>query len=192
MPKTLLLLPVFVFMFISCKVFEPLSLNKQDYRGNNLKTDGYYYIFKDKEEGFTLKEKKYNTFFIYRNGIYFGGKGLSSPTFDISNLDSLDLSVKKKVINVVKYEPLQYEWGVFKVNGSEIVIERWVTASGGGIYPTQILKGEIKNDTTINFHTLVGAHPVNYNRKKKILKIDETYHFRQMSPKPDSTNKFIK
>lgn len=178
-----------LLIFTRCKVFEPLSLNKQNYVSNNLITNGYYYALKDKEEGFTLNEKKYNTFFLYKNGIYFGGKGLYSANV---SLDSLDFIISKKVSNLVKHEQLQYEWGVFKVNGSEIKIERWITAAGGGTYPTQILTGEIKNDTTINFHTLLGAYPLNYGRKKKTIKIDETYHFRQFSPKPDSTNNFIK
>lgn len=175
-----------------CKSFEPLSLQKEDFVGNNLKMNGYYYIFKDKEEGRKLNEKKYNTFFLYKNGIYFDSNGLSSFSFTISRLDSLDLIVKKNVENLENYEQLQYQWGVFDVIGSDIVIERWVTASGGGTYPTRILKGVIKNDTTIHFHTLIGAHPVNYKSKKKVLEIDETYHFRQFSPKPDSTNNFIK
>jgi hypothetical protein len=181
-----------IYLFSMCKPYEPLSLQKEKFKGNNLKVNGYYYIFKTKEEGYTLNEKKYNTFFLFNDGVYFGGKGLSTPTFNTSRLDSLDIVVKKKVENQGKYEPLQYQWGVFKITDSEIVIERWVTASGGGTYPTQMLIGVIKNDTTIHFHTLVGAHPVNYNSKKKVLQIDETYHFRPFSPKPDSTNTFIK
>ena len=177
---------------MGCTAFEPLIYKKEAYNGQNLKINGYYYIFKEKEEGRTLNSTKYNTFFLYKNGIYYDSNGLSSFTFNISRLDSLDLLVKKNVINLGKYEQLQYQWGVFKVKGTEIEIERWVTSSGGGAYPTRIIKGEILNDSTIHFHTLVGSHPVNVGSKKKTITIDETYHFRQFSPKPDSTNKFIK
>jgi hypothetical protein len=186
------LLIVFVLLLNGCISFEPLINKKEVYSGQNLKTNGYYYIFKDKEEGRTLNEKQYNTFFLYNDGIYYDANGLSSFSFNISRLDSLDLIVKKNITNLGKYEQLQYQWGVFNVRGSEIEIERWVTSSGGGAYPTRILKGEIINDRTIHFHTLVGAHPVNTQSKKKTIKIDETYHFRQFSPKPDSTNNFIK
>lgn len=182
----------FTYLFSMCKPYEPLSLQKGEIKSNNLEMNGYYYIFKDKEEGRKLNEVKYNTFFLYKNGVYFDSNGLSSFSFNKNSIDSLDLKVQANVGIQGKYEPLQYQWGVFNVTGSEIIIERWVTASGSGTYPTKILKGTIINDTTIHFHTLIGAHPVNYNSKKKVLDIDETYHFRQFSPKPDSTNTFIK
>lgn len=124
---------------------------------------------------------------------YRVGSGSYNPDLGISeNLAISDSNINRRIMREKEYINTQIGWGVFNVTGSEIVIERWVTASGGGTYPTQMLKGVIKNDTTIHFHTLIGVHPVNYNSKKKVLTIDETYHFRQFSPKPDSTNNFIK
>ncbi len=151
--------------------------------GTNLKTDGYYYLI--------TKDNKYNAFFLYKNGIYHGGNWLNPINFNIKNLSELDSKIYPIFSAEEKY-PSQYHWGVFTTNYLNIEIERWVTSSGGGAYPTQILKGEILNDSTIHFHTKLEAEPLVANRKKKTFKIDETYHFRQFSPKPDSTNKFIK
>ena len=172
------------FIFLkACVAFEPLTFKKQEFLGKNLKINGYFYNINNKNE--------YNAFFIYKNGVYHGGKWRKKIDFNVNNLNLLDMDIKS-IYEIEEKYPTYYNWGVFNVNYTNIEIERWVTSSGGGAYPTQILKGEIKNDSTIHFHTLIGAHPVNANSKKKTVNIDETYHFRQFSPKPDSTNKFIK
>lgn len=111
-------------------------------------------------------------------------------SFDKKNLFELDKSVKD-IFNLEKKNPTQYSWGLFNVKNNEIKIERWTSASGGK-YPTQMLIGEILNDTTIYFHTKIGDYPVGFGKNKKNVKINEIYHFRQFSPKPDSTNIFIK
>ena len=70
----------------------------------------------------------------------------------------------------------KYVYGLFQIEVSIIKIEKWVPSSGG---PTKayLREGEILNDTT--FYLM--------HREKK-----EIYHFKQYSPKPDSTNKYIK
>lgn len=172
----------FIFFLYGCISFEPLTQIKKNFIGSNLKLNGYYYSF---------DYKKIKAFTLFKNGVFYNNFFDGIDSYYNENLDSLDTKYLKHFLFDIKY-PLQYQWGLFNINNSEISIERWVTASGGGAYPTQMLKGTIKNDTTIYFHTLVGAHPINVGKMKKIIKIDETYHFRKFSPKPDSTNNFIK
>lgn len=166
-------------MVTSCRSFEPFSISRQEFVGNHLKLDGYYY---------SLDNNKNRAFFLYRNGIYhnrlWDGFG-----YYITNIDSLDKQLVKSSLQESKY-PTQYSWGIFNVVGSTIRIERWL-AGVGGPYPTQMLIGEIKNDTTLYFHTQIGDSS-NSGGKKKTYKIDDIYHFRQFSPKPDSINSFIK
>jgi hypothetical protein len=175
---------IFACIFLEgCIAFEPLTFKKEEFLGKNLKADGYFY--------YTNKKQEYNAFFLYKNGVYHGGNWLKKIDFNINNLNLLDKDIKT-IYEIEEKYPTYYRWGIFNVNNSNIEIERWVTSSGGGPYPTQILRGEIKNDSTIHFHTKLESVPLQANRKKKIFSIDETYHFRQFSPKPDSTNKFIK
>ena len=75
-------------------------------------------------------------------------------------------------------------WGVFKVNSDEIEIETW-TSSNGGALKTVVERGAIIDEETFvitSFHN-------NYNEKTSVR--NDTFHFKQFSPKPDSTNRFI-
>jgi hypothetical protein len=188
------IIAIISFVVIGCSGYEPLLTKRANYSGNQLKIDGYYYFLTKEDMGYGYTTKIYDCLMLFNNGIYYNiSHGGYNPNLgNDSILIKLDNDIKgqvKRQNDNLNYRP---HWGVFNITGSKIEIERWVTASGAGAYPTQILKGEIKNDTTIYFHTLVGAHPVNMNNKKKTKTIDETYHFRQFLPKPDSTNKFIK
>ena len=104
--------------------------------------------------------------FFYRNGI----------TLSAMSYGSLDLnSVEKEMIN--RYEYIRNEksgWGVFLITGDTLEAEIWTTSVGGGL-PVYKWKAYIENDTT--FRKIAG---------------NVVYHFKQFSPKPDSTNQFIK
>ena len=64
-----------------------------------------------------------------------------------------------------------------------IKIEKWVTGNGG-FSTTSLKDGKILNDTTLILY--------NNSRVGAIDTIANVYHFKQFSPKPDSTNSFIK
>ena len=65
------------------------------------------------------------------------------------------------------------------------MFEKWYPNSPGQpkVY---IREGKILNDTT--FHITASYRPDGSERREK----DEIYHFKQFSPKPDSTNNFVK
>lgn len=177
-----------------CSSYEPLVFNKEIYSNSNLKTDGYFYFFSNEDMGKNYTTKIYDSFILYQNGVFYNvsHSGYEKVTNIESRLKLIDDAVLNKVTREKEYINTRPNWGVFKINNSKIEIENWTFASGGGDYPTMRKIGEIINDTTIHFHTLIGVHPLNVGQKKKEVSIDETYHFRKFSPKPDSTNKWIK
>ena len=103
-------------------------------------------------------------FFLYRNGIILSAGAYENAALDV---------VEKKMLK--RYESLLKEkigWGVFVVKNNKIEYEQWSTSVGGGL---PVFKNSyiIENDTTLSSYMGI-------------------YHFRQFSPKPDSTNVYIK
>jgi hypothetical protein len=146
---------------------DKLSLHQTPYTGSELRIDGYYYNY---FEGWRI-----NTHFFYANGIirYGGGGSSSFQEFEERIKNSTILPGDTKT-----------EWGVFIVNNDIIKFEKWYPSSGGGA-PAYVREGRILNDTT--FHITISYRSNGSERRIK----DEIYHFKQYSPKPDSTNEFI-
>jgi hypothetical protein len=82
----------------------------------------------------------------------------------------------------------KFNWGVFQVNGANIKFERWYPSSGGPL-KAYISSGEILNDTTF---LITESYRMQKGNKTELKDRNETYYFREFSPKSDSTNKFIK
>ncbi|MDR2916032.1 MAG: hypothetical protein LBV74_14605 [Tannerella sp.] len=152
-----------------------LTLEKVNYSGNKLRIDGYYY------ENFDSRNNPYiSVFFLYENGIILYGSSFS-----------VDQIIKQEeryrngfhASNAAKFK---YYWGVFQINGDKIKYEKWVPVEGPLF--TVTYEGVILNDTTFvinkNYITKEG-------KKKEPGEIYWEYHFKQFSPKPDSTNRFI-
>jgi hypothetical protein len=147
-----------------------LSLKREPYTGSELRIDGYYF-------------NKYGTgnltvYFFYDNGILLYGSSFPIDHLSEHESDYIDGEHYEFAKN------LKYYWGVFNINGGEIMFERW--------YPSQpplrafISSGTILNDTTFHINRF-------YHSDGSVSdEVNETYHFRQFTPKPDSTNIFIK
>jgi len=169
--KTISLVLYVAFLLSGCKGLskdEELMLPKTNYDGDELKINGYYYTYSD--NGGTIVK------FLFRNGIILAG--YHCPTTDLSE-------VEKKIVK--DYDLLQKDksrWGVFVINGNTIQYSAWSTSVGGGL-PTFKCMGIIEDDTTFRL-----TKTINSDGKK--FSENELYHFRQFSPKPDSTNNFIK
>jgi hypothetical protein len=131
-----------------------------------LKIDGIYYKESENFEGLYFQR-----YALYRNGI-IRDLGASSSIDDPSFL-----SGKSKI-----------NWGIFQVEGSIIKFERWYPSSGGGL-PAYVRAGEILNDTTF---VITESYRMQKGKKTEIRERNEIYHFHKFSPKPDSTNTFIK
>lgn len=167
------------FMFQSCEKDkisdDSLSLPKQSHTGNEIRKDGYWYILKN--EGNQIWYN-YCTFF-YDNGTIFGGISIED-----SNLSQKENEFQ----NGTFYESekdCKYCWGRFIVNGSTIKFERWYP--GEGPLRAYVRRGQIINDTTFHISEI---YRMQNGEKTEVSPTDETYHFKALTPKPDSTNEF--
>jgi len=161
-------------LFTSC-IFNPgywsnnLILEKVDYDGNQIEIGGYYY-----KTYINSEQKLYaDVYFLYNNGViinvggYIIGEGESSFNKNINN--GYSISIAKKYRD---------NYGVFQINNTNLKIEKWY-----GPY-SYVKDGKILNDTTFVLY--------NNSKEGEVDTIGDIYHFKQFSPKPDSTNKFIK
>lgn len=172
----LILISMFMFLIGSCenlsfKKDDELSLNRENYEGNQLRIDGYYY------HEYYNPDKNMESIVFFKNGVlsYFGGGGKSFGEIE-NRLTNNELIEKLKGIKDC--------WGIFNVKNNIIKFERWY--GGQGAKPVYVSEGVILNDTT--FHITKSYR----SDGSEIEPEDQMYHFRQFSPKPDSTNVFIK
>ena len=75
-------------------------------------------------------------------------------------------------------------WGLFIVRNDSIFIEN--IQNHGDLHAfAYITAGIIENDTTIHFKNFMRSDGTEF------VDYDLVYHFKQFSPKPDSTNNFF-
>ena len=162
---------IIALLILCCDAYrysrDPISLDQVNYDGT-LKTDGYYYYDNIRNDNSSYLR----TIFLYRNGVFLDGSSYAD------NLQEIDQWYENPLNYSSTYETA-FDWGLFKVSGSEIVVEKWI-GSGGGPYPTKSYVGEVINDSTLIIED--GFESTG---------ILDTFHFRKFSPKPDSTNMFI-
>jgi len=162
MQKAIILFIIFVTLSSGKCTLEDLTIERQNYSGSNLRIDGVYYNEPDKAH-----------FFLYRNGVFFsGGSGFSGSISKFKKFYSQKENYSSGI-------DLPYRWGVFKIENNEVLIEHWVAGESIKIR-TNKFSCIIINDTT-----LLLDHPA------ESIGLD-TFYFYQFSPKPDSTNNFIK
>lgn len=174
---TLILTSIFLSLFSCCKSLIPpddeLTLIRQDYHGNKLRIDGYYYHL-----NYTKEMDYYDIYFFYSNGVilYIG-------TLSESKITNIDEYISRTEHN---YKTGKTGLGVYIIQDSLIKFEKWYPSSAFEPTPTYIREGKILNDTT--FH-ITKTYRGNGTELKEA---DEIYNFKKYSPKPDSTNVFIK
>ncbi len=159
--------------FGSCKKAyedDKLRIVREDFNGDQLRIDGYYYI----DYGTHIEMH-----FLYRNGVYLAGDLVAK-----SGLEQKEQEIRSGSWGEV-VKGSKFRWGVFTVRGNEITYECWVPVSQGG-FPTFTWKGDIQNETTF----VMTSKRKSGNRNAET--INEVYHFKQFSPKPDSTNNFVR
>jgi len=174
----LVLFSIIAILNFSCRKHilkdDTLTLTMQDYTGNQLRIDGYYYQEKN--------GKFYTMYCFFRNGIvlYLGGG------FSPSQITEMEGRIQDgRFYNDVKN--LKDYWGVFLIENSNIKFEKWYPSSGGGL-PTYIREGNILNDTTF---VITEVYRMKNGKKIEAEPHNETYYFKAFSPKPDSTQTFI-
>ena len=150
---------------------DELSIPAVPYTGNQLRIDGYYYQLVD--------GVLYHVNCFYSNGVlqHLGG-------YKMSDIKEYERIFTTKEFNE-KGKKSRFFWGAFKIEGSQIRFEKW--------YPSEVPKayvraGNILNDTTF---IITEIYRMKDGKKTEVRAENETYHFRQFSPKPDSTNAFV-
>ena len=173
MKKVSVLLTVLLLGFFSCEEEKELKLGtpKQNYTGS-LRTDGYYYltIANDTEE-------RALSYFLYRDGtILYGGAPL------VEKISTRETEYSNGAWNISASGEKTY-WGIFQVTGTDILFDQWYIRDGGLLAAYQT-NGTILNDTTfiMSSSTREGLNGV---------PLEEVYHFKSFSPKPDSANQFL-
>ena len=171
----ILLAVVFLAFSIACeKVLkdENLTLKKRPYIGNELRLDGFFY-----EEG--VDDGYYIEGFFYQNGILLNSGGFYTE----NELNDLRNSIISGYFNS-KVKENKYAWGLFVIDSNFIKFERYYNSDA--VPKSSYIKyGKILNDSTFIMTKMTRSDG------SESKTINETYHFKQFSPKPDSTNKFI-
>jgi hypothetical protein len=176
-----ILIIIVVILLTSCFKDEVMSLSKKNYYSDlsnkHLKVNGYF---------FTKSEdaKYFCCFVLYNNGIYYDqGCLYNNSLYEIDKLicDTTRYKFDKK---------LKYNWGLFNVSNDTIVIEKWIIGIGSSNYLINKMNGKILNDSTFVLYGEIGI--MSKSAKKKYENQIDTFHFRYLNPKPDSSNSFIK
>lgn len=149
--------------------------NKVAYKGTELRTDGYYYTDYDAGNGTSRQAVE----ILYTNGV------IMRPGSTDSSAELIQEFLDGKVSG---NEKVRYNWGVFFINGNEITIENW-PPTFTGCSPKEQTTGQILNDTTFTLTKQVTKN--NKGKVQRELTLNETYHFRKLTVKPDSTNEIV-
>jgi hypothetical protein len=172
----------FIFMLISvfvttlltgCNKDYELEMLRQEYAGNELRTDGYYeYKYYPSENNHSY------AIFLYRNGVWMTVIGR-----DVNGVhdESEDRLTDEEFISHIK--KTKTCWFIFQIKGKDITVQGWEHNTGNG---RRILTryGKILNNTTFELNREI------IDNKSRV--INQLYEFRKFSPKPDSTNNYIK
>lgn len=163
---------VFFFLIVSCSVRRQLpTLQLKENDSERLLLNGYYYT--------KLDSIFFDVILLYKNGIvYQGGNprikhGFKNidETFSKSNVDDKETG---------------YIWGLYIVDGNNITIERYLTPIYAEKYQTYVDSGHIVNERQF----IITSRK--YIKTGKLIARRDTFNFRPLSTKRDSTNNFIK
>ena len=147
----------------SCVALKPLKMQRVDNLTNRIRTDGIFVSNNNR------RREDCGVYIFYTNGVM-----LSFENRRKSN-ECIDYWTEHLNKNY-NYKEVPYWWGIYQLTNDSISFERWLSTDY--YYPTISYTGQVINDTVII---------VNY--ESSIL---DTFRFVEFSPKPDSTNRFIK
>lgn len=166
-------------IFSGCKNQE-LVLKRQDYRPDEIpiRLDGFYADRRLSESKGDKNDKYTDILFFYSNSVATGGLiPDSSLTKDLNGaFGKFALHAKSD----------QTSWGAVNFQGDTIRFEFWQPSPGGGKLKTTICTCKIVNETTF-----VINHCFSHYRKEE-RSLQDTFYFHSFSPKPDSTNIYVK
>lgn len=147
----------------------PYIQNQEEFPAHSIKIDGLYY-YKWKDGGYSIK-------FIYDNGTILSLGG--NPDKNQSIREIADEIISRWENS--NYQENKYLWGAIFLEESNFLIKRWQAA---GLSPDYVktVSGTILNDSSFVIQSIKG----------KSLERPRVFQFHPYSPKPDSTNNFIR
>ena len=154
---------------------DKLTLERIAYNGNELRIGGYYY-----NNYYSGEKLSLTPYFLYKNGIILGG-----VSFRANEITEMEEKFRNGYYETLVTD-IKYLWGVFQIDGNKIKYEKWVASEGP--FSAFIYEGMILNDTTFVINKAYRMADIN---KKAPQEVYREYHFKQFTPKPDSTNRFI-
>jgi len=119
---------------------------------------------------YSVFDKDYNQ---YSNLIFYSNGILLSFSY---SKEYADFYRDKKIINLIR--DTKERWNLYQISNDSIAIQGW-TLNNNYQYVIKNIKAKIINDTTISLKSVKNESWI-------------SYHFKRFSPKPDSTNVFIK
>jgi len=153
---------------------DELSIKKNNYTGNQLKIDGYYYTRYGSPEKLTI-------YLFFNNGILLH----TGDSYEYNKLNEFE-QIITSVDFINKLKGIKYSWGAYKIEGNNIQFERWYPSTPP--LKAYVRAGTILNDTTF---LITESYRMQDRKKTEVDSENETYHFKKYTPKPDSTNNFI-
>lgn len=165
-------------LLLSCEIFNcddlELTLSRVELSDTLLRLDGFYYGNPESDWENTVS---YETLVLYRNGIL-----LRSGHVEFSKMDSYIESfcgtdVLQKTKNV---------WGIINIEGDSIILEHWKPAPCS--LPVLLRSGKIVDEKTFVLSKMIRRDSQGTTESD----INQTFQFRSLENKPDSTNVFVK
>ena len=163
------ILSILSMLFIqSCLEKDDVLPKAMPYTGNQLKMNGYYHQI-----------SSYNNVVSHSHVMYINGV-LINLWGSGNTIEEIDEYVRQRS-QEARYKKYKYNWGVFFIDDNTIRIHQLHSD-----YPHRewIQEGVILNDTTFKITKSF------FNGRMRETEL--IYHFREFSPKPDSTNVYIK
>ena len=173
--RLLLFLSIFIVLTSSScnEEFQELMMSRTPYVGDEIRIDGYYYSNLSSNDLVGLGV-------FYRDGVclhFF----FSPESADTTEYIESEFLLNDEFIEDAKSRP---NWiGVFNIIGESMDYETFETARNTN---TRSYFAEIINDTTFVLQKEVD------NLTGNTFEENITYRFKKFSPKPDSTNTFIR
>lgn len=170
--KRIILILQILLLFTGCKdIFrkdDELSFVRTPNTSNKIRLDGYYYKY--------INPDRVGIRIYYQNGVVY-------YTSKFNNLNSFEETVNDG--NEITHESIKIQWAIYLIKEDSIFTNGLAILSGALYFSEMFSKGIILNDTTIlSKETKFSNGHIEY--------FNDTIHFKQFSPKPDSTNVFIK
>ncbi len=163
---------ILVAIFSCRKKWMDFELTRQDYLGNALRTDGYYYRVVNGDTTSRL-------FCFYKNGVLLDMKG-GFPSNDFAEMDGY---VEQEFSGAYSLDDRAL-WGLFMINETNIKFQHYDPYSGYTVHYSYINEGIILNDTTFNITSFT-------RNDNKRYEVNHIYRFREYFPKPDSVNSYF-